>query len=400
MVGAGAVPDQAVAGDIGVTRAAEFLIEMNTCGHPVMLFTARVSVTGSAVCRVADNHRMTSSISPLAVRHTDPPDRAAELLRLAVPAMTRQPASPDPVTYAVWYEHVAGRNGGLSAEIQRLMEAKTAIDNVQIRRLFQQHVLTPDERATREVASGFRQILDSVGVSASAAALDTERFGGALQRWRDAVHSGEAADPARCAEMEDDTRAVRSAVEGLQQQLVHTCAEADRLRVELDRVRDEALCDALTGLPNRRCFDTRLADCQAIPGGGSCLLLADIDNFKRINDSFGHLFGDQVLRAVAQGLRACLGDGHLAARVGGEEFAILMPSATPAQAQSLAERIRTAVAGSRIRRRDGDTIGQVTVSLGVAARRADEASEVWFDRADKALYAAKHAGRNRVMVAP
>lgn len=342
---------------------------------------------------------MSTPIAPRDEPAPDPPERAAEFLRLALQLMTRQPARPDPRTYAVWYEHVAGRNAALSLEIARLTALHTAVDDGQVDRLFEQHVQTQQERAARDMVRGFRQLLDGVDSSATTTARDTERFGDSLGRWREALHSGEATDPLRCAEMQDDTRAVGAAVDALQQQLERTRAEVERLRLELDRVRDEALCDVLTGLPNRRCFDTHLADLRSAPDVDPCLLLTDIDHFKRVNDSFGHLFGDQVLRAVAQGLRACLDAEYLAARVGGEEFAILMPAATKAQALALAERIRAAVAGSRIRRRDGDTVGQVTVSLGVALRRAGEAAEAWFERADQALYAAKRAGRNRVMLA-
>ncbi|MCB1958605.1 MAG: GGDEF domain-containing protein, partial [Rhodocyclaceae bacterium] len=150
--------------------------------------------------------------------------------------------------------------------------------------------------------------------------------------------------------------------------------------------------DALTGLPNRRSFERRMAACLRDDSATHCLVLTDIDHFKKVNDSYGHLFGDQVLRSVARGLQACLDESQLVARVGGEEFAIMVP-ASLAHAAQLAERIRLTVAGSRIRRRDGGQVGQITVSLGVAARRPGEAAEAWFERADRALYAAKHGGR-------
>jgi diguanylate cyclase len=342
---------------------------------------------------------MITTLAPQLAPRLEPAERCAEYLRLAVQSMTRHPARPDPYAYAVWYTHVSGRHAALSQELTARVASGAAIDDAQIRQLFERHLLGDDQRTARDVAGGLRQMLDRVGASAAATAQGAERFGVALARWRDAVDNGEAVDPARCAEMQQDTHAVRSAVDGLRDQLDRARSEAESLRHELDRVRDEALIDVLTGLPNRRCFEARLADCQAAVGAVPALLLTDIDHFKRVNDSFGHLFGDQVLRAVAQGMRACLEAGQFVARVGGEEFAVLLPACRPAQAQGLAERIRAAVAGSRIRRRDGGELGQVTVSLGVASRRPGEPPEAWFDRADKALYAAKHAGRNRVVMA-
>lgn len=336
-------------------------------------------------------------LSPLSARYADTPERAAEYLRLAVQGMNRQPARPDPVTYTVWYEHVSGRNPALSqALVHRLGQG--AVDDEATAALFHAHVLAREERAAKEASAGVVQLLDRVGGAVAATADGTRRFGDALERWHEAVDSGEAADPARCAAMQDDTRAMREAIATLQRRLDAARQEAGRLRAELVRVHDQAESDALTGLPNRRCFDRRMAACLQDDAAVHSLLLTDIDHFKRVNDSYGHLFGDQVLRSVAHGLKACLGDGQLVARVGGEEFAIVVP-APLAQAAQLAERIRLTVAGSRIRRRDGGQVGQITVSLGVAARRPGEAPEAWFERADQALYAAKHGGRNRVQVA-
>ena len=307
-------------------------------------------------------------LQPLSARYADPPERAAEFLRLAVQGMARQPARPDPVAYTVWYEHVSARNGALSAEVEPLAAAGR-LDDRETARLFHAHVLDRQERAAREVSAGVQQLLDGVGEAVTATAQDTERFGDALARWRDAVDAGEAGDPARWAAMQDDTQAMRAAVATLQQRLAESRREALRLRDELARVHDLAESDALTGLPNRRSFERRMAGCLGVPEAVHSLLLTDIDHFKRVNDSFGHLFGDQVLRVVARGLQACVGEGEWVARVGGEEFAIVVPAPLP-QAAALAERIRGTVAGSRIRRRDGEPLGQVTVSLGVAARRA------------------------------
>jgi diguanylate cyclase len=129
-------------------------------------------------------------------------------------------------------------------------------------------------------------------------------------------------------------------------------------------------------------------------------VITDIDHFKKVNDTWGHVFGDQVLRAVAQSLKSCVEAGQMAARVGGEEFAVLLPGAGLPQAQQLAERIRATIAGAGCGCRDSqESIGQVTVSLGVAARRHGESAEAWFERADQALYASKQGGRNRVTAA-
>ncbi len=324
--------------------------------------------------------------------YDETPARAAECLRLALPLMARQAARPHPWSYAVWYEHVAGRDAELSAEIERLTADGGRLDEAAIDRLYRTHVADNRLQVAEQVAEGLGGMLQTMGASAQAVGTHSERFDSALAGWQRALERGEAGDPERVAEMRHDTLTMRQATGALSAQLAGAHAEVARLRGELERLREEALSDGLTGLANRRAFDQRMAS------AGGCLLLADIDHFKQVNDRWGHLFGDQVLRSVAQGLRACLDKGLFAARIGGEEFAVLLPVPALASAQALAERIRGTVAGSRIRR-GGEALGQVTVSLGVAQRRPGESPQDWFHRADRALYAAKAGGRNRTAVA-
>jgi diguanylate cyclase len=324
---------------------------------------------------------------------------AAECFRLAVPLMTRQPTRPHPLSYALWYEHVSGRNQSLSAELDRLLASGTPLDEAITQRLYREHVLDKEGQSTIQLADGFRGMLDEVGASARLAGEQSATFEEALGRWQQAVEAGEGTDPARCAAIQADTQVMRASVLALQNSMEQTRGEVDRLKQELARVHEEALRDSLTGLANRRAFDRCLAESFDAPAP-ACLLVADIDHFKKVNDTYGHLFGDQVLRVVAEAIRSCLAPGHLAARTGGEEFAVLLPGASLSTSQLLAEKIRTTVAGSRIRRRgEGEAIGTITISLGLSPQRAGDSPDSWFERADQALYAAKHAGRNRVTVA-
>jgi diguanylate cyclase len=129
-----------------------------------------------------------------------------------------------------------------------------------------------------------------------------------------------------------------------------------------------------------------------------CLVVTDIDHFKRINDKYGHGFGDQVLKAVAQVLRALTPASGMAARIGGEEFALLLPDMAVDGAQAIAEQVRTTIGSSRVRRGPDELVENVTVSLGVVYCRRGESPREFLDRADAALYASKQAGRDRVTV--
>jgi len=159
---------------------------------------------------------------------------------------------------------------------------------------------------------------------------------------------------------------------------------------------DLALYDSLTGFLNRRQFRIQLQDaCEQSRGEQPMsLLLLDLDHFKQINDRHGHLAGDQVLANVSKVLREQVGDHGELGRLGGEEFAVLLPNMALAEAAEWAERLRAAV-----ERRAIDP-GPITVSIGVA-EWCDELSDAasMLERADGALYLAKHGGRNRVAIA-
>lgn len=161
--------------------------------------------------------------------------------------------------------------------------------------------------------------------------------------------------------------------------------------------------DPLTGLYNRRFLDTRMGvmfNESALRARSLSLLVLDVDHFKSVNDSFGHDVGDEVLREFADRVRACTRGIDLVARFGGEEVVVVLPDTALEAAQAVAERIRERVNAETFSIRDNTQRIQVTVSIGVASRRAGDASPAdMMKRADDALYRAKAAGRNRVIVA-
>lgn len=176
-----------------------------------------------------------------------------------------------------------------------------------------------------------------------------------------------------------------------------------QLRIASHSLEKLALQDSLTGLANRRHFQELLslefADINPHP---LSLIMIDIDLFKSYNDAYGHVAGDKCIIAVAQCLRDCLNrTGDLAVRYGGEEMAIFLPYNDAAGAYALAEKIRLAVVARSIEHA-GNPLGIVTISLGVYSCLPHECSsmEAFVERADTALYAAKHNGRNQTMVQP
>jgi diguanylate cyclase (GGDEF)-like protein len=167
----------------------------------------------------------------------------------------------------------------------------------------------------------------------------------------------------------------------------------------VDALVDLTSRDALTGLANRRSFELALAreiDRVARSGEPALLLALDIDHFKRVNDTHGHAAGDLVIRAVGRALQDSVRPMDLVARVGGEEFGIVLPNCPAAFGPQVAERVRARVERSAVQIKPGQSIA-VTVSIGgaFAPQWVRTTPRLWMDRADLQLYRAKGEGRNR-----
>ena len=185
---------------------------------------------------------------------------------------------------------------------------------------------------------------------------------------------------------------------GTTQHYVSVTKDVTELIARTQELREQAHHDALTGLLNRRAGEQQLERCQRtaqIECQSYALILADIDNFKSINDRFGHDEGDRVLQRCATLLSRKVRSGDALIRWGGEEFLIVLPGCRLEAAQELAERIRAAMAQEQ-----DAVVGSITLSLGVGAWQPGECSSTLLRRTDQALYRAKTSGRNQVAVAP
>jgi diguanylate cyclase len=193
-----------------------------------------------------------------------------------------------------------------------------------------------------------------------------------------------------------ETQNIRRSTISFNSALTDAHKEIDILRAKLEESQKEALYDALTGLCNRRYFDEELASLSM--QSNLCLVLVDLDHFKRINDNYGHVMGDLVLKATAKKLQATCRDGAQAFRFGGEEFAVLVPNANFSKARVIAESMRKAIEKIGVKdKRSGEVLGDITASFGVAEFTKGMNPLTLIETADKQLYKAKRLGRNRVM---
>jgi diguanylate cyclase len=338
------------------------------------------------------------------MRYSEDKDRSAELLRLVLPLMAKQSAAFHPLSYALWYEHVSGINAPLSQALDKRLAANVALDEEAVRRLHAQHIVARDIEALEKLQTQLRALLAETAKTAATAGVEAGQFGTALEDGKAQLGAaaGEEGVGRVVADLLKETARMQATTHALTEKLEASAREVTSLSDRLERAQTEALIDPLTSLKNRRGLERAIE--QNFDGGGTlggaALLIADIDHFKKINDTYGHLLGDKVIRAVAQVIHANIKGRDIAARIGGEEFAMLLPQTTIDGGKSLAEQIRIAVARGRIHRGERDeNIGSVTLSVGLAIASPGETLEQLIERADAAMYEAKRAGRNRVCAA-
>lgn len=335
----------------------------------------------------------------------DTPEQAAERLRQVLGLLGRLSLAPAPLYYSLLYNHIAGRSERLSQELEACLKDPGGLTHDDAVNLFQRHLgeageaLIEDIR--KELVTLVAQVIGALVDVAGKTAMANEEIGHQVDVLAQAKRPSDALAAAN--EILRRTRRFVTDSQALESELQSSVAEMDKLKRELSDARREATIDSLTGLFNRRAFDERLVDLVRHHAGledGFCLLLLDIDNFKRINDTYGHMVGDKVLSEFAKQLGKLTRRSDFVARYGGEEFAILLPYTRITSAFTVAENVRGTLERVRLRRSaSGESLGSVTVSIGVACSRDGEDSESLLARCDAALYRAKRIGRNRTVLA-
>jgi len=336
------------------------------------------------------------------MRYTQTKEQSAEVLRTAVAHIGRHDAACNPLTFAVWYEYAAGINARLTRAVDEYLRTEPRLGDATIARLYRDHVSEVDEHAIERAGGELERVMSGIAESAARTGDKAGQFGEQLNELTGALGTTPSSALGQVlGQVRDGAAEMRLSTQALQQQVVAGRQEIERLRGDLSRARDEAVTDPLTRILNRKGFDLKLqAMLQLAPGPGRshCLVMLDIDRFKLVNDSFGHVMGDRVLQAVAEALGSGLADpAHALARYGGEEFAVLLPQCSADDALALAELARLRVKALQIRdRRSKHVILSVTISAGVAAMQPEDDAPSLIARADGALYAAKQAGRDQV----
>jgi len=311
---------------------------------------------------------------------------------------------PTPTNFAVWYHYFTRTYPDLCVAVDAMIDRGEAITDDHCADLYDRFFTFETDGATvHEAAVRVEQALDRAAEVMNAAGADAADYTKTL-----AAAAGQLDDLPAEASFDDivqtivrETREMEVRTKELELRLETSTEEIQRLRKEVDSARREASTDKITGIANRKLFDVALhreATESAEAGTNLCLLVADIDSFGTFNEAHGHSVGDQVLKLFAHTITDSIKGRDIAARYGGDEFAVILPNTELRDAMTLAQNLREQLSSKRVvNKRTGSQLGSVTLSWGVAQYIAGEPLNRLTVRAEAALYLAKQQGRNRVM---
>ena len=333
------------------------------------------------------------------------PAASAHLAHETIDLMTQYCVPTTAPNYEVWLTHRLGANPALSQEIEGHIVRGEEFSETVNDELFEKHFshtrLSQQMMETGEcIARELTQVLDALKSGGDLSASYAEKLQDAAGSFESSLDAGRLREVVMG--LSAATRDMVRRSNDLNHQMQRSALQVATLQTNLQSAEAEARQDALTGLANRRTFDVVLRRQTALAQqahGALTLIMCDIDHFKSFNDRWGHPVGDQVLRFIAQTLKERVPGAALAARYGGEEFGIVLPNVTVMDAHAIAEGVRIAVRSKKlVRRSTQEQIGIVTISMGIAAYVHGEKPSSLLARADSCLYAAKHAGRDQVIL--
>ena len=328
---------------------------------------------------------------------------ALGLAKRALDYIARYGTPPTPHAYEVFYTVCAGLNPQLNEALGKVIAEHRHVTAQDAERLYQKY-LSPQQLSERvenigaQMTGEMSALLSLIGSAAASA----NTYQASLQNAEEQLSHGESQQSST-----DLVRALKSATKTMAQTNADVCANLETSRAQVEQLedclklaREESSRDPLTGLVNRRQLELLLDETinrSTTTGQPASLLVVDVDEFKAFTDTHGHVAGDSALRYVASCIKSNIKGKDTAGRYAGDEFAVILPDTSVEHAVSLAERVRHLVnARHLVKKATGESMGHISVSIGVAECAEGDTADSFLHRADKYMYAAKKAGRNRV----
>lgn len=339
-----------------------------------------------------------------------PPDLTGEIAQKTFKYLIENRMSLNPFNYRIWFEYFTGTLSEVKTTLDRIIQSGEKIDEKKARELYAEFFERDLNREEQE--KFFREMNMAEEINRKAGELflrlikelfdSTEKYskyGLSLERFKKEIGSGQGVEGVReflCGLLNETVRIQES-----NQKLLHDLDDSSKkladLTTQLEEAKMEAQLDKLTQLYNRRAFERHIR--EEVERFSRYLnpfsvLMMDIDNFKNLNDTYGHQVGDRALVSISQTLSACVRKSDLVYRFGGEEFCVILPGTGLKSAKFVGEKIRSSVQETEFTVKD-QTV-EITLSGGVSETVKGDTVEELILRADKALYLAKREGKNRV----
>jgi diguanylate cyclase len=338
----------------------------------------------------------------MSIAAIDQADAVAATASRALQLMAQHNAPATPRNFEMWFTFARGTSPELNKTINILIDNKRPLDGETHRHLFVTYIgQQKDWDATHvEISEQLRDVMSSAHEFLATAISDNRDHVRALGGVASQIQGD--VDPRAIIQqlVGELSKAVRRAAT-LEASFGVSLRELDQIRNNLVTAEQRSKTDPLTGLANRVALDEflRASQMAAMENGRPlAIFLVDIDHFKKFNDNFGHQTGDQVLRLISGILKGSMRSEDLAARFGGEELVAILPGADIHACTAVAEKVREMISRRQLTRRTtGEILSGLTVSIGAAQFVPGETLTNLFERCDRALYAAKHAGRNRTV---
>lgn len=332
---------------------------------------------------------------------------ALKLAKRALDYIASYGTPPTPHAFEVFYTVCAGLNPKLNEAVARVIAERRKISAADAERLYQEHIAeaaAPEKVQTigSQMSTEMSGLLSLLGTAVQTANTYQTSLTHAEE------HLQTEPDPTQASGMIkvllNATQEMSRANTEVSHNLETSRAQIEHLDDCLKLLREETSKDGLTGLVNRKQLDLVLDETIAKARTASepfCVMVIDVDHFKAFNDTHGHVAGDSALRYVASCIKSNIKGQDTAGRYGGEEFAVVLPSTTIEHAMSLAERIRHLINARHLAKKaTGESMGRISVSIGVTECTGEENPDDCYERADQCMYAAKEAGRNQVSSKP